>query len=254
MTKLHELLPDLPPMGDHSQPARQGSWQNKVTKVIHELVFGAEDGLISILGAVIGVALATHSNQMTLLAGVAAGVPGAISMAAGTYLGAKAETEVVVKRLLEEHQQAESNLEGEYQEMMEYYRQRGFSEAEIDVLIEGAKRNPDFLLEEMVTHELGISPTDLVQPLHRAIWMMVAYLAAMLIPIGPYALFPYKIAIIISGVGTILALMGIGALKTTVTGRSPWRSALEMALVATLAGGFGIAVGSLFTLLAPNTY
>jgi len=252
MRKLQELLPDLPPMGDHSRPAERDGWQGKATDVIHELVFGAEDGLISILGAVIGVALATHSNQVTLLAGVSAGVPGAISMAAGTYLGAKAETEVIMKRLLEEHQQAKADPEGEYQEMREYYRQRGFSEAEIAVLIEGAKRNPDFLLEEMTTHELGISPANLVHPLSRAIWMMIAYLLAMLVPIGPYALFPYKIAIVVSGVGTILALMGIGALKTMVTGRSPWRSALEMALIATLAGGFGMAVGSAFTWLMPN--
>ncbi len=236
-------------MGDHSQPNSGGSWQRKAIDVIHELVFGAEDGLVSILGAVAGVALATHDNQVTLLAGLSAGIPGAISMAAGTYLGAKSEIEVLMHRLLEERHQMATDPETEYAEMRQYYEQRGFTHAEIEILIGAAKRNPSFLLEEMAVHELGISPTDLVQPLQRALWMMIAYLAALVFPVGPYAIMPFHIAFVVSIAGTFLALLGIGALKTLATGCSPWRSALEMGIIATLAGGVGLLVGYLFVYL-----
>jgi VIT1/CCC1 family predicted Fe2+/Mn2+ transporter len=242
----------LNPMGwvPTHELTRREKLRELISEVIHELIFGAEDGLVSILGAVIGVAISVHDNEFILLAGAAAALPGAISMAAGTYLGAKSEAEVLVRKMEEEREQFNRDPEGEHEEMREFYRQRGFNEEEIAVLMRGVMRNPEFLLEEMAAHELGIAQKELVHPLRRALWMYLAYVLGSAVPLLPFVLFDYSTAFTTSIVGTILALMGIGAAKTLVTHRPVWKSALEMLVVAMLAGGFGFLVGQFFLSLA----
>jgi len=246
------LNTNLNPMGwvPPHEKTRRERLRELASEVIHELIFGAEDGLISILGAVIGVAISTQDNQFILLAGAAAALPGAISMAAGTYLGAKSEAEVLARKLAEERRQYEQDPEGEHDEMREFYRQRGFTEDEIAVLMRGVMRNPDFLLEEMAAHELGIAQKELVHPLRRALWIYLSYVLGSAVPVAPFALFEYSTALAVSIIGTLLTLTAIGAAKTLITHRSIWKSALEMLIVATLAGSLGFLAGQFFLRLA----
>lgn len=243
---------NLNPMGGASahEVTRREQLRELISEVIHELIFGAEDGLVSILGAVIGVAISTHDNQLILLAGVAAALPGAISMAAGTYLGAKSEAEVLARKMAEEREEFNRDPEGEHEEMRMFYRQRGFDEKEIAVLMRGVMRNPEFLLEEMAAHELGIAQKELVHPLRRALWIYLAYVLGSAVPVLPFVLFDYATALAVSVLGTMVALVVVGAAKTLVTHRSIWKSALEMLAVATLAGVFGFLVGRFFLSLA----
>lgn len=219
-------------------------------EVMHELIFGAEDGLVSILGAVTGVAISVQDTRLVLLAGASAAIPGAISMAAGTYLGSKSEREVLDRLLAEERQEFVEDPEGEYREMAEYYQARGFSPEEAAILLKRLKRNSAFLMEEMSLHELGIARGQLVHPLRRAVWIFITYLLATAFPVLPYAWLDRRSALVVSVAGTMLALFGVGAAKTLVTGRNVWRSAFEMLFIAALAGFTGFLVGQAFSWLS----
>ncbi len=211
--------------------------------VIRELIFGAEDGLVSILGLVTGVAAGTTSASVVLLAGTVGALSGAISMAAGDYLGVKSHMEVLDRRLRDEHRNIRERPVQEREELVDYYRKRGFSDEEIDIIVSATMRNPRFLMEEMAVHELGICPGEMRDPLSNAFWIFAAYLVSSIFPVLPYALFGRDIALWVSIIGTVLALFAVGAAKTALTGRNWFRSGLEMQAIAALAGIAGYLAG-----------
>lgn len=223
----------------------RGDDKPSLADAIRELVFGAEDGLVSILGLVTGVAAGTTDSAVVLLAGVAGALSGAISMAAGNYLGVKSQVEVLERRISEEERSIRERPEHEHTELVEYYRKRGLSPDEIESIVQATERNKRFLLEEMAAHELGACPTELHNPVWRAFWIFFAYILSSVFPVLPYAIFPRNSAITVSVLGTVIALFGVGAAKTYYTGRNPVKSGLEMLAIAALAGVAGFGVGHL---------
>ncbi len=219
--------------------------RRSLSSAIRELIFGAEDGFISILGLVTGVAAGTTSSEVVLLAGAAGAISGAISMAAGNYLGVKSEIEVLQRQLREEAQSIQEHPEIERTELAEYYREHGMTPEELKVCVAAVLRNRDFLMEEMAAHEYGISPQELKNPAWKAFWIFAAYLLAAIFPVTPYALLPRSSAIIVSILGTAIALFAVGAAKTRYTGLNPIKSGLEMLGIAALAGIAGFIAGHL---------
>jgi len=212
---------------------------------IRELVFGVEDGLVSILGLVTGVAAGTSNERMVLLSGVAGAVSGAISMAAGNYLGVKSQIEVLQRRIREEKRSIDENPEHEHAELETYYTERGLTPEEVETVVPAVERNKEFVLEEMTAHELGISPLELSHPAWRGFWIFIAYIIAATIPVLPYALFSHDTAMIVSIAATIVALFAAGAAKTIYTRRKVLQSGLEMLGIALAAGVAGYFVGHL---------
>ena len=214
-----------------------------LVSAIRELIFGAEDGLVSILGLVTGVAAGTTNSAVVLLAGVAGAISGAISMAAGNYLGVKSHIEVLQRRLQEEEKSIRERPEHEREELVTYYKERGMNPDELSAIVPAVERNKEFLLEEMAAHELGISPDELKNPIWKAFWIFAAYIIASVFPVLPYVLFSRETAIIVSIIGTVIALFAVGAAKTIYTGRNPIKSGFEMLIIAALAGIAGFLAG-----------
>lgn len=217
--------------------------EKSLAGAIRELVFGAEDGLVSILGLVTGVAAGTTSSAIVFLAGAAGALSGAISMAAGNYLGVKSHIEVLQRLLQEEEREIRERPEHERAELVDYYRERGLTPEEIQTVVPAIERNRELLMEEMAAHELGICPAELKSPVWKGVWIFVAYIIAAVFPVLPYALFPRETAMAVSISGTVLALLAVGAAKTIYTGRNAIKSALEMLGIAALAGIAGYLAG-----------
>ena len=218
-------------------------YERTLVGAIRDLIFGAEDGLVSILGLVTGVAAGTTSSALVLLAGVVGAISGAISMAAGNYLGVKSHIEVLQRRLLEEEENIREHPELECAELVNYYHERGLTAEEVQTVVPAVMRNRKFLMEEMAAHELGISPSELRNPVWKAFWIFAAYIIAAIFPVLPYALFPQHTAFTVSIIGTVLALFAVGAAKTIYTGRNPIKSGLEMLAIAAMAGIAGYLAG-----------
>lgn len=210
---------------------------------IREIVFGAEDGLVSILGLVTGVAAGTTSASVVLLAGVAGAFSGAVSMAAGTYLGVKSETEVLRRQLRREEASIRNHPEHERAELADYYRSHGFTLRERRVIIPAVMRNRRLLLEEMAAHEYGISPAQLENPMRRAVLIFAAYIIAATFPVLPYSILSHDTALEVSIAGTMLTLFAVGAAKTFFTGLGAIRSGIEMLGIGVLAGIVGYLAG-----------
>ncbi|MBI4342907.1 MAG: VIT1/CCC1 transporter family protein [Candidatus Omnitrophica bacterium] len=210
---------------------------------LREAVFGTQDGLISTLGALTGIAAGTQNSDAVVVAGFVILVVESLSMAAGSYLSSKSQREYLERLLHEEEEEIARDPEGERQEIWEMYRLRGYADAEIEIIAKRLMSNPRLLLEDMAHKELGISPQSLEEPLGNAAVMGTAYVAGGLIPVLPYLSLPMATAMPVSIAGTLLALFLFGGLKGRIVKQVWWRSGLEMLGVAGVAALAGFAIG-----------
>lgn len=228
-------------MSDHAKTNGIG----RLLSAIRELVFGLEDGLVSTMGAVAGVAAGTGDARVVVLSGLVLIAVEALSMAAGSYLSNKSHRQLLEKRIRDEREEIETKPEEETEELRVMYRQRGFSPDEVEILVRRITQNKELWLEEMVAKELRIGTGELDEPKSRALVMGFAYIAGGAIPVLPYLLWPISSAIFVSVAATIVALYAIGHAKGQAAGLSRWKSGGEMVLVASGAAILGYAIGKL---------
>ena len=210
---------------------------------LRDAVFGTQDGLISTLGALTGIAAGTQNAEAVVIAGLVIITVESLSMAAGSYLSSKSQREYLERILREEEEEIRTEPEKERQEIWEMYRARGYADEEIEVIAKRLMSNPKLLLEDMAHKELGISPDALEEPLGNAVVMGLAYVIGGLVPALPYLLLPMHTAMLVSVIGTLLALFLFGGLKGRVVRQVWWRSGLEMLTIAGLAALVGFVIG-----------
>jgi len=215
----------------------------KLFDAIRELVFGLEDGLVSTLGAVAGIAAGTEDGRIVVLSGLVLVAVEALSMAAGSYLSNKSHREMLEKRIEDERREIEEKPEEETEELCVMYRQRGFSEDEIGILVKRICADKELWLEEMMAKELRIGAGDLEEPSSRAIIMGASYVVGGAVPVVPFLLLPVDTALWVAIVATIAGLFAIGFVKAGATGRSRWKGGMEMVVVASLAAVIGYLIG-----------
>jgi VIT1/CCC1 family predicted Fe2+/Mn2+ transporter len=218
------------------------------------LVFGLEDGIVSTAGAVVGIAAGSQNSHVVILSGTVLILVEALSMAAGEYLSSKSQREFLEQKIREEREEIEKIPEEEKRELAQMYRDRGFSEDEIAIVVKRITANKDLWLEEMITKELGIGTGELTEAPSGAAVMWVSYTIGGAIPLIPFLLLPITTATIVSFIGSLCALFALGFWKAKVAGIDAVRSGLEMVSIAAGAGilGYlaGVAVGNYFNL--PN--
>lgn len=212
---------------------------------VREAVFGTQDGLISTLGALTGIAAGTHNPEAVVIAGFVIVSVESLSMAAGSYLSSKSQREYLERLLREEEEEIARDPEGERREIYEMYRLRGYTDEEIAIIAKRLLSNPKLLLEDMAHKELGISMTSLEEPLGNALVMGTAYVAGGLVPVVPYLLLPIPTAMPLSIGATLLSLFLFGGLKGRIVKQVWWRSGLEMLAVAGVAAAIGFLIGQM---------
>ncbi len=216
-----------------------------ISQSIREIVFGAEDGLVSILGLVVGVAGSTTNSLIVLLAGLAGAFPGAVSMAAGTYLGVKAEKEVFEREIQEEKEEIERKPQDKLKEMARFYRSRGLSATTINIILSALSKNKKALLSEMTAHELEIPSLKSENPGLRAVFIFLAYVIGAFFPVFPYAVLERDQALTLSIVITVIAVFVLGIGKGILAKRNILKSGLEALLVGTASALVGFLAGRL---------
>jgi vacuolar iron transporter family protein len=215
---------------------------------VREIVFGAQDGLVSTLAVVAVVAAATDDRLAVLIAGLASAVAGVFSMAAGEYLGSKSQAEIFEQQIERERAEvAERPAEAEA-ELAYLFAEEGLPEREAGQVAAILARHPDSVLATMVTKELGVIPAEQTgtegSPLRGALIMGGVFAAGGLVPILPFLFASGMPALGWSAGLTGVALFAIGAVKSRWTGRSWIASGLEVFSLAAFAGVAGYLFGS----------
>lgn len=209
----------------------EGEW-------IRDATLGANDGLVSILTLLAGLAGTDLSGTSVLIAGLAGLVAGAISMGVGGYVSAKAYRSYYRAELRRELEEMREKPDVERREIREIYRERGFEGELLDRVVDTITSNPRTWLKVMMSEELGLSPS-FGRPFGAAAVVFVAFLAGGIVPVTPFLFAEGAIALGIAFVATAAALMLAGAIRSRYTGERPLVAGLE--LVAMAAIGFGAA-------------
>src|SRR5690348_16240373 len=113
---------------------------------IGDIVFGMEDGTVSIFGLVFGVASSTTSSSVVLLAGATGAISAAVSMMAGTFLDVESTNDRAKAQLAQEQKEIDTSLEGEKQEVRDRLRTAGFDDQETATIVDALARHPRTLL------------------------------------------------------------------------------------------------------------
>jgi predicted membrane protein (TIGR00267 family) len=220
--------------------------QGKISSsLLREIVFGLEDGMVSTLGAITGIATATDSQFTTLLSGFVVVSVESISMAVGSYLSNKSEKDTDNRKLHEEKQELRDFPEDEKEELLQMYIEDGWPKKIAGEMSEVASKNHDLFLKEMAYRELEIIPDNDDKPVKKGAVMFLSYVIGGSIPLIPYILLPIKKAIPVSIVFTLLGLFILGIFTTRFTKRKWWKAGLEMLALASLAALIGYFVGQL---------
>ncbi len=203
---------------------------------LHDLVFGANDGLVAAFAVVTGVHGAAASTRIVLLAGLAELIGGTISMGLGAWLAAKSERELYENERAREEREVREVPEEERREVRELYAKKGLSGATLDAVVEALTADPKKWVDLMMEEELGIPTKPHGSPLRSAIVTGGSYTLGAAFPVVPYILpVSTQAAFIASCCCTLGALFAAGAFKTRVTGRSFFRSGSESMLIGALA-------------------
>lgn len=239
-----ERLQDIGPDYEHEihpQAHRiEGSW-------IRDATLGANDGLVSILTLLAGVAAANVRGSTVLIAGLAGLVAGAISMAVGAYVSAKAYRSYYRAELRREVEEMREKPDVEREEIREIYRDRGFEGEELEMVVERITSDPRVWLKVMMQEELGLS-AQFARPLGAAAVVFVAFLAGGIVPIIPFLWGEGTGALGVSFLATATALLLAGVLRTRFTGENPAKAGGELVAMAAVGVGAAYGIGRLLNL------
>lgn len=214
---------------------------------IREIVFGAQDGILTTLGIVTGVGSAAQDRGTILITGLLSLLVGALSMGVGEFVGGKSEREVVASAIELERREMLEKPEEEFQEQLEFYRLKGFTDDEAEMICRRLEKNPEIWLHEMVRDEFGIDLREAEGGgLRSAIAMMSSFAIGAFCPVLPYLLpMPIDAARYVAFALAAVALFAIGAYSGKLSGRSPVRKGLEIVAFGSIVFAVSFAAGHL---------
>lgn len=217
--------------------------ESKILEGIREIVFGAEDGMVSTLGALTGIAIGTSNQFTVILAGLVIVAVESTGMSVGSFLSNKSAKEVDQRKLDEEKEEIQKYPNAEKKELTRLYTEDGWPKDLAIQMSQVAAQNPKLMLQEMAYRELDIAPDRKDNPLFNSFFMFLSYILGGSIPVVPYFFLPIPQSIILSVIITLIGLFGLGVLTTKFTKRNWLKAGLEMLILASLAASIGYVIG-----------
>ncbi|HEY7662906.1 MAG TPA: VIT1/CCC1 transporter family protein [Xanthobacteraceae bacterium] len=211
----------------------RGSFNNSVGTI----VFGMEDGTVSIFGLIFGVAATTNSTKTVLIAGACGAAAAAVSMMAGAYLDAETTRD--------EANAARSPVAPPHSavSLLARLANMGLPSQQCDALARVVQNDRDAM--DGLLLALQGAPKALLNPFEQALWMLLADFLAAAVPILPFVFLPILQARVVSGAVTVALLIGLGVGRAQIAKRSTIRTILETVSIGVAAALAGVAISIL---------
>lgn len=211
---------------------------------LREVVFGAQDGIISTLAVTTSLAIAVGTTGTVLVAGFATAAAGMISMAAGAYLGSRAEEDVREAAIAKQVRELEDRPAEQLAELVILFQREGNTYEEAVHLANEIASNQNFWLNTLLEKKLGISPDIGSNPLKDALAMCVSFGGSAIIPIIPFLFLTVgPLAIGLSVALSLAGLFVLGLAKGRVVSKSPILQGLEILGIGAASAVLGYALG-----------
>ncbi len=210
---------------------------------LRDVILGSQDGLVNVLGLVLGVATATNNALVIIVAALAATFAETISMAAVAYTSTKAEKDFYLSEQHRENTEIDTVPETERKEIREIYYRKGFRGKILKEIVNKITSNRKIWLQTMMLEELQLPLKDHLNPLSSFSIVFIATLVGSLIPLSPFLFLPVRDAVIATVLVSCMILFALGVLKAKMTVGSMWRSGLESLMIGIAAAVLGYLVG-----------
>jgi predicted membrane protein (TIGR00267 family) len=223
----------------HREEHRQTNW-------LRDVILGGQDGLVNILGIILGVIAGGGSKAVLLAAGFAAAITESISMGAVGYTSAVSERDYYQAERARESAEIDNTPEAERQEIHDIYAAKGFAGELLDRVVDTITANRDAWLATMMDEELHLQPVQTPDIMRSAVVITIATLIGHFIPLLPFVWLSRTAALITAIVLSALVLFGVGVYES-VTLVGDWRkNGLKMVVIGLGAAAIGFLIGRLF--------
>ena len=232
---------------ERSLPAASAPHETRANSVLRPIVFGANDGLVSNLALVMGVAGANPEPGIIVLAGVAGLIAGAFSMGVGEYVSVQSQRELLDFQVAFQRKQLRDAPDQERGILSRSYIERGFSAEEAARFVDAVFDEPDHAVRLLIFEEVGLDERSIGSPLAAAAGSFVAFTAGAFVPLLPYLLATGQPAFAASLLASLAALALLGAGIAALTRRPAWYGSLRQVVLGGIAAavtyGVGLAIG-----------
>src|SRR3989344_5510458 len=212
---------------------------------LKDIILGGQDGLVNVLGVILGVAAATFDTRIVIVAGLAATFAESISMAAVAYTSTKAAKSYYLSQLKKEEDEIKDMPRLEKKEIYDIYYKKGFRGKLLNDIVKKITSNKKVWLETMMVEELGLLPQEYSKPEKSAFIVGLSAFIGSLIPLIPFFFLSVKSSILLSLLLSASALFITGKIKARLTIGNEFKSGLEMLIIGMLAALSGYLVGVL---------
>ena len=213
---------------------------------LSDVILGGQDGLVNVLGVILGVAAATSDSRIVIAAGLAATFAESISMGAVAYTSQLAENDLYHSEREREYRHIHLAPDVEVEEIRDIYRQKGFDGDTLDKIVDVITSNPDVWVNVMMSEEFQLTPPERSRALRSALLVGFSALIGSIIPLAPFFFLNVTLSIFLAVAIAAITLFVVGVYKARVTVGKPFRSGLEMAIIGTISALAGYVVGLIF--------
>ena len=220
-----------------SESHHNGAW-------LRDVILGGQDGLVNVLGLVLGVAAALPQTHIIIISGLAATFAESISMAAVAYTSSRAVEDAYNAEYAREEKEVKEIPETEKDEVRQIYRAKGFKGKDLEKIVKVICSNKKVWLDTMMSEELHLYKGDYSNPKQTAAVVGFSSLVGSVVPLAPFFFFPVPQSVIYALILSTVVLFALGFAKAKLTIGSSMRSGLEVAVIGMVAAIAGYLIGS----------
>jgi VIT1/CCC1 family predicted Fe2+/Mn2+ transporter len=218
---------------------------SRVGALFREFILGGQDGLVNVLGVILGIAIATSQAKLVIIAGLAAAFAESFSMAAVAYTSTKTIQDFYESEENQENLEICDIPEVEKKEVYDIYYKKGFRGKLLNDIVKHITKNKKLWLNIMMREELGLSQ-EFVSPIKSAVVVGLAAVIGSILPLISFFIFPITPAIIGSIIISAIALFITGSIEAKITVGNWVKKGFQLMIIGMAAALIGFLVGKLF--------
>lgn len=212
---------------------------------ISNVILGGQDGIVNVLGVVLGVAAASGDSRIIIAAALATTFAESLSMAAVAYTSTVADKDFYEGQIEREKVHIRRFAAIEREEIRQIYQSKGFSGKQLDEIVDTITSDEERWVDVMMAEELKVSPVEKHGLLRTVLIVGFAAVIGSLIPVAPFFGLPVWMAVWGSIVLAGASLFAVGAYKSSILGVSVWwKAGLEMLIIGLVAALVSYAIGA----------
>ncbi len=217
---------------------------SKVGALFREFILGGQDGLVNVLGIILGMAIATKDARIVIIAGLAAAFAESFSMAAVAFTSSRAEADFYKSQEQKEEYEIKNCPDMERDEVYEIYKKKGFKGKLLNDIINHITSNKKIWRDIMMHEELGLSH-EFISPMKSMFVVLIATIVGSFLPLIPFFFLPIIPAIILSLIISAIALFVTGAIEGKFTVGHWFKKGIQLMLIGMFAALIGFIIGEL---------